>query len=151
MRLKEYGTKPQERVKSMFKQPGLLLVGVDVSQAKPSACLGPQTGLTCRKLEFTHSREGCQLFEQTRRTHVVKNNCRHLLLAMEPSGISWQGLYDTTTHAAATMSALCAVKRCATIASPCRRPPAKPMKKMPTACWICCDQGKFFLPGCTRR
>ena len=93
MRLKEYARPPQKR-KAYVQQPGLLLVGVDVSQAKHSACLGTQTGITCRKLAFTHSREGFQRFEQTLRDCLVKNNCRRLLIAMEPSGIYWQGLYD---------------------------------------------------------
>lgn len=93
MRLKEYARTPQKR-KAYVQQPGLLLVGVDVSQAKHSACLGTQTGITCRKLAFTHSREGFQRFEQTLRDCLVKNNCRRLLIAMEPSGIYWQGLYD---------------------------------------------------------
>ena len=93
MSLKEYARTPQKR-KAYVQQPGLLLVGVDVSQAKHSACLGTQTGITCRKLAFTHSREGFQRFEQPLRDCLVKNNCRRLLIAMEPSGIYWQGLYD---------------------------------------------------------
>jgi transposase len=93
MRLKEYGRNPKTR-KEYVQQPGLLLVGVDVSQAKHSACIGTQTGIHCRKLEFPHRREGFQRFEQTLREHLVKNHCRRLLLAMEPSGIYWQGLYE---------------------------------------------------------
>jgi transposase len=65
-----------------------------VSQAKHHACIGTQLGITCRKLVLTHSREGFRRFEQTLRDHLVKNSCRRLLIAMEPSGISWQGLYD---------------------------------------------------------
>jgi transposase len=93
MSLKEYARNPQKR-KAYVQQPGLLLVGVDVSQAKHSACIGTQTGITYRKLAFTHRREGFQRFEQTLRDCLVKNSCRRLLIAMEPSGIYWQGLYD---------------------------------------------------------
>jgi transposase len=93
MRLKEYGREPQKR-KAYVQQSDLLLVGVDVSKAKHSACLGTQRGISCRKLEFTHTREGFALFEQTLRDHLVKTNCRRTLIAMEPSGIYWQALYE---------------------------------------------------------
>ncbi len=49
MRLQEYGRNPKAR-KEYVQQPGLLLVGVDVSQAKHSAYIGTQTGINCRKL-----------------------------------------------------------------------------------------------------
>ncbi len=39
-------------------------------------------------------REGFKLFEQTLRQHLAKNSCHRLLIAMEPSGIYWQGLYE---------------------------------------------------------
>jgi transposase len=45
-------------------------------------------------VEFPHSREGFRRFEQTLTDHLVKNSCHRLLIAMEPSGIYWQGLYD---------------------------------------------------------
>ena len=93
MRLKEYGRNPKTR-KVYIQQPGLLIVGVDVSKAKHSACIGTQTDVSCRKLNFTHSREGFKLFEQTLRDQLVKNSCRRPLIAMEPSGIYWQGLYE---------------------------------------------------------
>jgi transposase len=93
MRLKEYGRNPNKR-KVYIQQPGLLLVGVDVSKAKHSACIGSQTDVSCRKLDFTHTREGFTLFEQTLRNHLVTNSCHRLLIAMEPSGIYWQGLYE---------------------------------------------------------
>jgi transposase len=94
MSLKEYARNPQKR-KAYVQQPGLLLVGVDVSQAKHRACIGTQIGINYRKLAFTHRREGFQRFEQTLRDCLVKNRCGRLLSAMEPSGIYWQGLYDT--------------------------------------------------------
>ena len=103
MSLKEYARPPQKR-KAYVQQPGLLLVGVDVSQAKHNACIGTQIGITCRKLAFTHSREGFRRFAQTRRDHLVKNSCRRLLIAMAPSGISWQGPM-TDCEAAAPPSA----------------------------------------------
>ena len=93
MRLPEYGRDPQKR-KEYVHQPDLLLVGVDVSKAKHNACLGTQRGISCRKLEFTHTREGFQLFERTLKTHLAKTNCQRLLIAMEPSGIYWQALYE---------------------------------------------------------
>src|SRR5215471_16234176 len=78
-------------------QPALLLVGVDVSKAKPNACLGTQTTISCRKLALTHTREGFRRFEQTLRAHLVKNRCQRLLIAMAPSGIYWHALYDRLT------------------------------------------------------
>jgi transposase len=93
MRLTEYGRNPNKR-KEYVHQPGLLLVGVDVSKAKHSACLGTHTTVSCRKLEFTHTREGFRRFEQTLRAHLVKNKCQRMLIAMEPSGIYWQALYE---------------------------------------------------------
>jgi Transposase len=95
MRLKEYGRNPKMR-KVYIQQPGLLLVGGDVSKAKPSACIGTQTNVRCRKLDFPHTREGFKRFEQTLtlREHLLKSDCRRLLLAMDPSGIYGQGLSE---------------------------------------------------------
>jgi transposase len=93
MRLKEYGRNANKR-KEYVHQPNLLLVGVDVSKAKHSACMGTQTTMSCRKLEFTHTREGFKRFEQTLRVHMVKNGSQCILIAMEPSGIYWQALYE---------------------------------------------------------
>jgi transposase len=50
--------------------------------------------MSCRKLEFPHTREGFGRFEQTLRGHMVKNGRRRILIAMEPSGIYWQALYE---------------------------------------------------------
>ena len=86
MRLQEYGRNANKR-KEYVHQPDLLLVGVDVSKAKHSACMGTQTTMSCRKLEFTHTREGFQRFEQTRKAHRVKHGRQRILIAMEPSGI----------------------------------------------------------------
>jgi transposase len=93
MRLQEYGRNPNKR-KAYVHQPGLLLAGVDVSKAKHRACLGTQTTVSCRKFEFTHTYEGCRRFAQTRKAHLVKNGRQPILSAMEPSGISWQALYE---------------------------------------------------------
>ena len=57
MRLQEYGRPPHKRKEYVY-QPDLLLAGVDVSKAKHSACLGTQTTVSCRKVAFTHTREG---------------------------------------------------------------------------------------------
>jgi transposase len=70
------------------------MVGVDVSKAKHHACLGTQISISRRKLAFTHTREGIERFEQTLKQQLVTNACRHVLIAMEPSGIYWQALYD---------------------------------------------------------
>jgi len=93
MRLQEYGRNPHTR-KAYVQQPDLRMVGVDVSKAKHHACLGTQIGISRRKLAFTHTREGSERFEQILKQQLVKNACRHVLLAMEPSGIYWQALYD---------------------------------------------------------
>jgi transposase len=92
MRLQEYGRNANKRTEYVH-QPDLLLVGVDVSKAKHHACMGTQTIMSCRKLAFTHTREGFQRFEQTLKPHMVKNGTQHILIAMEPSGIYWQALY----------------------------------------------------------
>jgi hypothetical protein len=91
MRLTEYGREPQKR-KEYVPQPDLLLGGVDVSTAKPNACLGTQTTISCHKLAFTHPREGFRRFAQPLRDHLVKNRGQRLLIAMEPSGIYWHAL-----------------------------------------------------------
>ena len=93
MRLQEYGRNPNKR-KEYVHHPDLLLVGVDVSKAKHNACMGTQTTMSCRKLEFTHTREGFRRFEQALKAHLVKNGRQRLLIAMEPSGIYWQALYE---------------------------------------------------------
>jgi hypothetical protein len=88
MSLKAYARPPQQR-KAYVQQPGLLLVGVDVSHATHHTCIGTQTSITCRTLVFTHSREGGRRFAPTLRDHLVTTRCRRLLIAMDPSGISW--------------------------------------------------------------
>src|SRR5262245_56579268 len=93
MRLQEYGRNPEKR-KAYVHQPDLLLVGVDVSKAKHYACMGTQPTMRCRTLELTHTREGFQRFAQTHKTPMVKNGTQPSLIAMEPSGISWQALYE---------------------------------------------------------
>jgi len=93
MRLQEYGRNPNKR-KAYVHQPDLLLVGVDVSKAKHNACMGTQTTMSCRKLEFTHTRDGFRRFEQALKIHLVKNGRQRILIAMEPSGIYWQALYE---------------------------------------------------------
>src|SRR5215510_20233 len=96
MRLQEYARNPSKR-KTYVQQPGLLLVGVDVSQAKHSACIGTQTRISRRKLEFTHTREGFRMFETILNRERAKNTCCRVLIAMEPSGIYWLALYERLT------------------------------------------------------
>jgi transposase len=96
MRLQEYARNPHKR-KAYVQQPGLLLVGVDVSKAKHSACMGTQTGISRRKLEFTHTRAGFTMLETVLNREIAKNTCRRVLIAMEPSGIYWLALYERLT------------------------------------------------------
>jgi transposase len=144
MRLTEYGRTPQKR-KAYVQQSDLLLVGVDVSKAKHNACLGTQTGISCRKLEFTHTREGFQLFEHTLRDHLVKNRCRRLLIAMEPSGIYWQALYDRLKSCG---YGVCLV-HCQAVHNHRKTMPDGPSKtdeKDAYSVFALLLQGKFFLP-----
>ena len=92
-RLKEYGRNPQKR-KAYEQPPDLLLVGVDVSTAKHSACLGTQTARNGRTLALPPPREGLRRFEQTLQAQWGQHPCRRLLLAMEPSGSDWHALYE---------------------------------------------------------
>ncbi len=93
MRLKEYGRNAKTR-KVYIQQPGSVDRWSRREQSHTSACIGTQADVSCRKLDFTHNREGFKRFEQTLREHLAKNSGRRLLIAMEPSGIYWQGLYE---------------------------------------------------------
>ena len=93
MRLQEYGRNPYKR-KEYIYHPDLLLVGVDVSKAKHNACMGTQTTMSCRKFGFTHTREGFRRFAQILKAHLDQNGRQHILIAMEPSGIYGQALYE---------------------------------------------------------
>src|SRR5262249_40822523 len=66
-------------------------------QAKHSACIGTQTRISRRKLEFTHTREGFRMFETILNRERAKNTCCRVLIAMEPSGIYWLALYERLT------------------------------------------------------
>ena len=92
MRLHEYGRNPDQR-KASVNHPDLLLVGVAVSQATPHACMGTPTTMRCRKLAFTHTRDGFSRFEQARQAHLGTNGRQRSLMAMAPSGLDWQALY----------------------------------------------------------
>jgi transposase len=144
MRLNEYGRNPKTR-KVYIQQPGLLLVGVDVSKAKHSACIGTQTHVSCRKLSFTHTREGFKLFEQTLRDHLVKSDGRRLLIAMEPSGIYWQGLYERLRSCGYDV---CLVS-CQAVRNNRKTMPETTSKTDEKDAYSVFDllrQGKFFLP-----
>jgi transposase len=144
MRLTEYGRTPQER-KAYVQQSDLLLVGVDVSKAKHSACIGTQTGISCRKLEFTHTWEGFQRFEHTLRHHLDKNNCRRVLIAMEPSGIYWQALYARLKDSG---YGVCLV-HCQAVRNNRKTMPdgtSKTDEKDAYSIFDLLQQGKFFVP-----
>src|SRR5919109_3595673 len=144
MRLQEYGRNPHKR-KEYVQHPDLLLVGVDVSKAKHSACIGTQTTMSCRKLEFTHTREGFGRFEQTRRGHMVKNGRRRILIAMEPSGIYWQALYERLTSCD---YAVCLV-HCQAVRNnrkTMQDGTSKTDEKDAASIFDLLRQGKFFLP-----
>jgi hypothetical protein len=144
MRLKEYARPPQQR-KASVQPPGLLLVGVDVSHATHHACLGTPRGITCRKLVFPQSREGCRRFAQPLRDPRVKHSCRRLLSAMEPSGLSGQGLSDRLRSCG---DAVCLVSGHAGH-NHRQTMPETPRKTEEKAAYSVLDvlrQGKFFLP-----
>src|SRR5262245_31031972 len=54
--------------------------------------MGTQTTVSGRKCAFTHTREGLTRFAQALRTHRINNRRQRILIAMAPSGISWQAL-----------------------------------------------------------
>ena len=80
MSLTEYGREPHTR-KAYVHQPALLLVGVDVSKAKHHAGIGTPTTMSCRKLAFTHTREGFQRFAQARTAPLVNHGRQRILIA----------------------------------------------------------------------
>ncbi len=51
MRFKDYARNRKKR-KEYVQQPGLLMIGVDVSKAKNNAYLWTKAGVICRKLGF---------------------------------------------------------------------------------------------------
>ena len=101
IRLKDYGRNQKKR-KEYIKQSGLLLVGVDVSKAKHDACIGSLEGVRCR-IGFRNARDGFKRFEDAIRKNIFRNKCKHVLIAMEPSGLylsavsaqaGWYALYN---------------------------------------------------------
>jgi transposase len=144
MRLANYGRNPTKR-KQYVQQPGLLLVGIDVSKAKHSACIGTQSQVINRKLSFTHSREGFQLFEKIVRKTMFQNKCRRVLIAMEPSGIYWYGLYNRLKSCG---YGLCLVN-CQAVSNNRKTMPDGANKTDPKDAYSVFDllcQAKFFLP-----
>jgi transposase len=144
MRLKEYGRNANKR-KEYVHQPDLLLVGVDVSKAQHHACMGTQTTMSCRKLAFTHTREGCKRFEQTLRVHMVKTGRQRSLVAMEPSGIYWQALYERLKSCDYEV---CLV-HCQAVRNNRKTMPdgtSKTDEKAAASVFDFLRQGKFFLP-----
>jgi len=57
MTLKDYA-RNEKRRKEYVQQPGLLVVGVDLSKSKHNDCIGTQAGVICRKFELIQCREG---------------------------------------------------------------------------------------------
>jgi transposase len=144
MRLQEYARNPHKR-KAYVQQPGLLLVGVDVSKAKHSVCIGTQTGISRRKLEFTHTREGFTMFETVLNRARAKNMCCRVLIAMEPSGIYWLALYERLTGCAyevclVNCQAVCHNRKTM------QEGPSKTDTKDAYSVFDLLQQGKFFLP-----
>ena len=71
MRLKNYGRNHKKR-KEYIKQSGLLLVGVDVSNAKHDSCIGSLEGVRCR-IGFRNARDGFKRFEDAIRKNMFRN------------------------------------------------------------------------------
>ncbi len=67
MRLKDYARNHKKR-KQYIQQPGLLMVGVDVSKAKNDAYMWTKADIICRRLGSTNTREGFNrnILEQSR-------------------------------------------------------------------------------------
>jgi hypothetical protein len=97
MRRQEYGRNPTKR-KEYVHHPALLLVGVEVSQAKHRACMGTQTTMSCRTLACPPTRAGFRRCEPTRTAPLDQNGRQRILIARAPAGLSWQALYTRLTH-----------------------------------------------------
>ena len=93
MRLTADGRHPSTRNASV-QPPDCLLGGVDVRQANHHACLGPQRGIRRRTRALTPTHEGIARVAQPRKPPRVTHACRHVLSALEPSGLSWQARDD---------------------------------------------------------
>lgn len=144
MRLKDYGRNPKKR-KEYVQQPGLLLIGIDVSKAKHDACIGTKDGIIQRKITFAHSREGFQMFENTMRKSMFKAKCRRVLIAMEPSGIYWYALYERIKSCG---YGICLVN-CQAVCNNRKTLPGginKTDRKDAYSVFDLLCQGKFFLP-----
>jgi transposase len=144
MRLKDYARNHTKR-KEYVQQPGLLMVGVDVSMAKHDACIGTTAGVRCRKFSVTHSREGFKRFEDGIHKQMKRAKCQRVLIAMEPSGIYWQALYE---HLRACGYSVCLVNTQA-VANNRKTFQSGQSKTDPKDAYAVYDllqQGKFFLP-----
>ena len=144
MRLKDYGRNPAKR-KEYVRQKGLLLVGIDISKAKHDACIGTFCALIQRRLTFSHSRQGFELFEKSLRKAMFKARCRRVLIAMEPSGIYWFALYERLK---ACGYGVCLVN-CQAVSNNRKTLPggkSKTDKKDAHSIFDLLCQGKFLLP-----
>lgn len=145
MRRQEYARNPNKR-KADGQPPGLLLGGVDVSQATHSACIGTQTRISRRKLEFTPTHEGFRMFDTVLTRERAKNTCCRVLMAMEPSGIDWLALYERRTGCGYEVclvhcQAVCHNRK--TMQEGTSQTDAKEAYSV----FDLLQQGKFFLPG----
>jgi hypothetical protein len=108
--------------------------------------MGTQTTMSCRKLAFTHTREGFERFAQTRKAHLVKNGRQRLLIAMAPSGISWQARYEQLNRCG---YAVC-LGHCQAVRHNRKTMPdgtRKAEEKDAASIFDLLRQGKCFLPG----
>ena len=142
MRLKNYGRNHKKR-KEYIKQSGLLLVGVDVSKAKHDACIGSLEGVRCR-IGFRNARDGFKRFEDAIRKNMFRNKCKHVLIAMEPSGLYWYALYNRLKSCGYGVCLVKTAGQLRTTAGQCRMGKARQIKKMHTVSLIFCNKVSFF-------
>jgi len=107
--------------------------------------MGTQTTMSCRKLEFTHPREGFRRFEQALKAHLVKNGRQRLLIAMEPSGIYWQALYERL-HSCGYEVCLVHCQAVRHNRQTMQEGTSKTDEKDAASVFDLLRQGKFFLP-----
>ena len=140
MKLQDYG-RCQKKRNLFVKQTDLLLVGIDISKAKHDACFDR----TNHCLTFGNHREGYQKFEAILRTTMEMTGCSRSLIAMEPSGLYWQGLYNRLRQCGFNV---CLVN-CLAVRNNRRTMPdglSKTDKKDAQSILDLVRQGKFFLP-----
>lgn len=143
MKLKDYGRKQKKR-KEYIQQPGLLLIGVDVSKAKHDACIGTLDNVKSR-IGFRNARDGFKRFEDAIRKNMFRNKCKRVLIAMEPSGLYWYALYNRLKSCG---YGVCLVdcKAVKNNRKTMQGGASKTDKKDALSIFDLLQQGKFFLP-----